>query len=104
GGKSKVKEDLKKKISGITFEPQWFTDEFVQESKDRMLISLPEQLQQTLIEDLNVKFNFAIIRTLKFAQKYQQQMIDGASPEKLERLEHKEGMVGLLGWPLYHYL
>ncbi|MCL1076874.1 hypothetical protein D5R81_01865 [Parashewanella spongiae] len=104
GSNTKVKEDLKKKISNIRFEPLWFSEDFVQETKNRMLVSLPEQLQQTLNEDLNAKFNTAIIRTLKFAQKYQQQLIAGASPEKLERLEHKEGMAGLLGWPLYLYL
>ncbi|MGL4474322.1 MAG: cold adaptation protein AtcC, partial [Shewanella sp.] len=51
--------------------------------------------------DLGKHFNAGILRTLQFAQHYRTLLLADASPEKLERFEYKEGLHGLLGWPVY---
>ncbi|RLV61178.1 hypothetical protein D5018_02670 [Parashewanella curva] len=102
GANAKVKEDLKKRITDVNFNDEWLEPEFIVDLMDKNLAILPEQLQQSVLGELNKSFVPSIIKTIKFAKKYQKHVIEGATPEKLERIEHKEGMAGvILGWPLY---
>ncbi|MGB0894083.1 MAG: cold adaptation protein AtcC [Parashewanella sp.] len=104
GVTSKVKEDLKRRIAEVNIDAQWLEAEYISQVVDKTLSNLPEQLEQTIRADLNPKFSQAICRTINFAQQYQKQIQQGATPEKLERLEHKHAVNGLLGWPHYLYL
>ncbi len=100
GSQAKVRKGLKKKLTQVEFEAKWFEETFITELIDRNLESLPEQLQETIRNDLNRHFASSIVRTMKFAQKYTDELLKGATPEKLERMEHKQGMIGLIGWPI----
>ncbi|MGL5393032.1 MAG: cold adaptation protein AtcC [Shewanella sp.] len=99
--KSKVKQDLKKRIAKITLLDEWFTLEYIEEQTKLALAELPAELADTIAKDLGKHFVPALLRTLHFAKSYREALLDGASPERLERFEHKEGLIGLLGWPLY---
>jgi hypothetical protein len=58
-------------------------------------------LAETIRQDLSKHYTQGLLRTLSFAKGYRELQMQGASPEKLERFEHKEGLHGLLGWPQY---
>ncbi|WP_133407008.1 cold adaptation protein AtcC [Parashewanella tropica] len=104
GVHTKVKEDLKKNIVTIDFEEQWLEPEFVEEFINKQLEPLPDSIQDVINADLNKNFNAAVIRTLSFAKVYQAETLKGSTPEKLDRIEQKAGMNGLLGWPQYFVL
>ncbi|MBM7070705.1 hypothetical protein JQC92_01435 [Shewanella sp. 202IG2-18] len=104
GGQAKVKKGLKKRLPEIEFESVWLKEDFIKELIERNLETLPEQLQETIRTDLNRHFASSIVKTIKFAQKYREEMIKDATPEKLERMEHKQGMIGLIGWPIDPFL
>jgi hypothetical protein len=98
---AKVREDLKRRIAKIALEDAWFDQEYLQQQTDKALAELPAELAQTIRQDLGKNFSAGLMRTLNFARLYREQLLKDASPEKLERLEYKEGLSGLLGWPLY---
>lgn len=98
---TKVRQDLKKRIAKVTLLDEWFTLEHIETQTHRALAELPAELAETISKDLGKNFAPALLRTLNFARSYRELLLDGASPERLERFEHKEGLIGLLGWPLY---
>ena len=98
---AKVRQDLKKRIAKVTLLDEWFTLEHIELQTQRALAELPTELAETISKDLGKNFAPALLRTLNFAKSYRAILLDGASPERLERFEHKEGLIGLLGWPLY---
>lgn len=98
---AKIRQDLKKRIGKITLKEEWFTREHIELETQKALAELPAELAETISKDLGKNFAPALLRTLHFAKSYRELLLDGASPERLERFEHKEGLVGLLGWPLY---
>ncbi|EGM69380.1 cold adaptation protein AtcC [Shewanella sp. HN-41] len=98
---AKVRQDLKKRIAKVTLLDEWFTLEHIELQTQRALAELPTELAETISKDLGKNFAPALLRTLNFAKSYRALLLDGASPERLERFEHKEGLIGLLGWPLY---
>ncbi|MCP3127474.1 hypothetical protein [Shewanella sp. KJ2020] len=98
---AKVRQDLKKRIAKVTLLDEWFTLEHIELQTQKALAELPAELAETISKDLGKNFTPALLRTLNFAKSYRELLLDGASPERLERFEHKEGLVGLLGWPLY---
>jgi len=98
---AKVRQDLKKRIAKVTLLDEWFTLEHIELQTQKALAELPAELAETISKDLGKNFAPALLRTLNFAKSYRELLLDGASPERLERFEHKEGLVGLLGWPLY---
>lgn len=98
---AKVRQDLKKRIAKVTLLDEWFTLEHIELQTQKALAELPAELAETISKDLGKNFASALLRTLNFAKSYRELLLDGASPERLERFEHKEGLVGLLGWPLY---
>ena len=104
GAQAKVKKGLKKKLLEVEFQDKWLEADFIRELIDRNLESLPDQLQETIRADLNRHFATSVVKTVKFAQKYREELAKGATPEKLERLEYKQGMVGLIGWPIDPFL
>lgn len=98
---AKVRQDLKRKIAKITLFDEWFTLEYIEFQTQKALAELPTELAETISQDLGKNFAPALLRTLNFAKRYRELLLNDASPERLERFEHKEGLVGLLGWPLY---
>lgn len=98
---AKVRQDLKKRIAKVTLLDEWFTLEHIELQTQKALAELPAELAETISKDLGKNFAPALLRTLNFAKSYRELLLDGASPERLERFEHKEGLIGLLGWPLY---
>lgn len=98
---SKVKQDLKKRIAKVTLLDEWFTLEYIERQTQLALAELPAELAETIRKDLGKHFVPALLRTLHFAKNYREGLLEGVSPERLERFEHKEGLIGLLGWPLY---
>lgn len=98
---AKVRQDLKKRIGKITLKEEWFTREHIELETQKALAELPAELAETISKDLGKNFVPALLRTLHFAKSYRELLLNNASPERLERFEHKEGLVGLLGWPLY---
>jgi hypothetical protein len=98
---AKVRQDLKKRIAKVTLLDDWFSLEHIELQTQRALAELPAELAETISKDLGKNFAPALLRTLNFAKSYRELLLDGASPERLERFEHKEGLIGLLGWPLY---
>ncbi|QDF67273.1 hypothetical protein FJQ87_11725 [Shewanella sp. SNU WT4] len=100
-GDIKVREDLKRKIGQIELNPAWFAEDYIQVATDKALALLPAESVAIIKADLGKHFNAGILRTLQFAQHYRTLLLADASPEKLERFEYKEGLHGLLGWPVY---
>ncbi|WP_198780311.1 cold adaptation protein AtcC [Shewanella putrefaciens] len=98
---AKVRQDLKKRIAKVTLLDEWFTLEHIKLQTQKALAELPAELAEAISKDLGKNFAPALLRTLNFAKSYRELLLDGASPERLERFEHKEGLIGLLGWPLY---
>lgn len=98
---AKVRQDLKKRIAKVTLLDEWFTLEHIELQTQKALAELPAELAEAISKDLGKNFAPALLRTLNFAKSYRELLLDGASPERLERFEHKEGLIGLLGWPLY---
>lgn len=98
---AKVRQDLKKRIGKITLQDEWFTLEHIEAQTQKALAQLPAELAATISQDVGKHFAPGLLRTLHFAKSYRELLLSGASPERLERFEHKEGLHGLLGWPLY---
>ena len=98
---AKVRQDLKKRIAKISLQDEWFSLEYIEQQTQKALAELPAELAETIGKDLGKNFAPALLRTLHFAKSYRELLLNDASPERLERFEHKEGLVGLLGWPLY---
>jgi hypothetical protein len=97
----KVRQDLKRRVARIELEPEWFNLDFIEHQTKTALAELPNELAAAIRLDLGKNFNLALLRTLHFSRSYQALALKNASPERLERLEYKEGLIGLLGWPLY---
>ncbi len=104
GAQAKVKKGLKKKLLQVEFQEKWLEEDFIRELINKNLDSLPEQLQETIRADLNRHFASSIVKTVKFAQKYREELAKGTTPEKLERMEYKQGIAGLIGWPFDPFL
>ncbi|WP_350432721.1 hypothetical protein ABIS04_04305 [Shewanella sp. H8] len=98
---SKVREDLKKRLGKIELDDAWFDSDYLMAQTDKTLTLLPADLVATIRSDLSKHYNQGLLRTMYFAKGYRELLMQGASPEKLERFEHKEGLNGLLGWPHY---
>ncbi|WP_137222523.1 hypothetical protein [Shewanella sp. MEBiC00475] len=98
---SKVREDLKKRLGKIELDDAWFDSDYLMAQTDKTLALLPVDLVATIRSDLSKHYNQGLLRTMYFAKGYRDLLMQGASPEKLERFEHKEGLNGLLGWPHY---
>ncbi|QDE30267.1 cold adaptation protein AtcC [Shewanella polaris] len=98
---SKVREDLKKRLGKIELDDAWFDSDYLMAQTDKTLALLPADLVVTIRSDLSKHYNQGLLRTMHFAKGYRELLMQGASPEKLERFEHKEGLNGLLGWPHY---
>ncbi|MBB1437586.1 hypothetical protein H5202_02650 [Shewanella sp. SG41-4] len=97
----KVRQDLKRRMARIELKDEWFNLEFIEQQTKAALAELPNELADAIRLDLGKHFNAALLRTLHFSRSYQELAIQNASPERLERLEYKEGLIGLLGWPIY---
>jgi len=97
----KVRQDLKQRVARMELKPEWFSLEFIEQQTKAALAELPNELAETIRLDLGKHFNAALLRTLHFSRSYQKLALKDASPERLERLEYKEGLIGLLGWPHY---
>lgn len=101
-GSDKVRPDLKQRIVNISLKPEWFNEAFFQAHTDTALAQLPADNAAAIRADLGQHFMPALLRTLQFAQKYQQLVASQASPEKLDAFEGKQGLSSpLLGWPQY---
>lgn len=101
-GADKVRQDLKQRIRTITLQPHWFNDTFFQLQTEATLAQLPAANSEAIRADLGQHFIPALLRTLHFAQEYQALAKTGATPEKLDALEGKQGLTNpLLGWPQY---
>ena len=98
---AKVREDLKRRIAKVELKDEWFNIDFINQQTQSALKALPEELAETISLDLRKNFAPGLLRTLNFAKVYREHIINNVSPERLERLEYKEGLQGLLGWPLY---
>ncbi len=98
---AKVRQDLKKRIAKVSLPQEWFSIEHIELQTQKALAELPNELANTIAKDLGKNFAPALLRTLHFAKSYRELLLSDASPERLERFEHKEGLIGLLGWPLY---
>lgn len=98
---AKVREDLKRRIAKVELKDAWFDEAFVMTQTEKTLSMLPAELADTIKLDLGKNFATGMLRTLQFAKIYREQILKDVSPERLERLEYKEGLSGLLGWPLY---
>jgi hypothetical protein len=97
----KVRPDLKRRMTRVELQPHWFSLEFIEQQTKVALAELPKELEGAIRLDLGKNFNSALLRTLNFSRSYQQLAAQNASPERLERFEYKEGLIGLLGWPIY---
>jgi len=100
-GSVKINHDLKQRLAHIELDDLWFTTEHIAQQVERTLAELPSALAETISVDLGKYFNLGVLRTLTFAKRYREQLLKGVSPERLERLEYREGLTGLLGWPTY---
>ncbi|MFT5235928.1 MAG: hypothetical protein ACI8SK_000214 [Shewanella sp.] len=100
-GPVKVKQDLKQRLARIELQENWFSIEHLELQVKTTLAELPTTLADTISVDLGKYFTPGLLRTLTFARSYREQLLKGVSPERLERLEYKEGLTGLLGWPIY---
>ncbi|MBV7314624.1 hypothetical protein [Shewanella sp. NIFS-20-20] len=100
-GDIKVREDLKRRIGQIELDDTWFNEDYIQAQTQRALAQLPADSIAIIQADMGKHFYAGILRTLNFAQRYRKLLLSDASPEKLERFEYKEGLNGLLGWPVY---
>ena len=98
---SGVRQDLKKRLGKIELDDAWFDSDYLMVQTDQALAKLPQHLADTIRQDLSKHYTQGLLRTLHFAKGYRELQMQGASPEKLERFEHKEGLSGLLGWPQY---
>lgn len=96
-----VRQDLKKRLGKIELDDAWFDSDYLLAQTDKALSKLPQALAETIRQDLSKHYTQGLLRTLSFAKGYRELQMQGASPEKLERFEHKEGLHGLLGWPQY---
>jgi len=97
----KVRQDLKHRVAQLELNPEWFNLDFIEQQTKTALDELPKELAAAICVDLGKNFNAALLRTLHFSRSYRELALKNASPERLERLEYKEGLIGLLGWPLY---
>ena len=97
----KVREDLKKRLGKIELEDAWFDSDYLMAQTDKALALLAPELVETIRQDLSKHYNQGLLRTMHFAKGYRELLMQGASPEKLERYEYKQGLHGLLGWPHY---
>ncbi len=97
----KVRQDLKHRVAQLELNQEWFNLDFIEQQTRIALDELPKDLAAAIRVDLGKNFNAALLRTLTFARSYRELALKNASPERLERLEYKEGLIGLLGWPLY---
>ncbi|NMH64020.1 cold adaptation protein AtcC [Shewanella salipaludis] len=100
-GNAKVRQDMKKRLGQISLDEAWFDVDFIAAQTQATLAELPAPLAETIAQDLGKNFDRALLRTLQFAKSYRELLLQNATPERLERFEHKEGLLGLLGWPLY---
>jgi hypothetical protein len=98
---SGVRQDLKKRLGKIELDDAWFDSDYLLAQTEKALSKLPQELAETIRQDLSKHYTQGLLRTLSFAKGYRELQMQGASPEKLERFEHKEGLHGLLGWPQY---
>lgn len=100
-GSVKIKQNLKQGLAHIELQDVWFSAEYMEQQIKNTLTELPSTLAETIKEDLGKHFIPGLLRTLTFAKSYRKQLLKNVSPERLERLEYKEGLTGLLGWPVY---
>ena len=100
-GPVKIKQDLKQRLAHIELEDSWFSVEHIEVQVKNVLAELPLTLSETISVCLGKYFIPGLLRTLTFAKSYREKLLKGVSPERLERLEYKEGLTGLLGWPIY---
>ena len=100
-GPVKVRQDLKQRLAQIELEDAWFTQGYIEQQIQLTLSALPAPLAETIKVELSKYFVPGLLRTLTFAKSYRELRLQDVSPERLERLEYKEGLTGLLGWPVY---
>jgi len=100
-GPVKVRPDLKQRVAKIELEDVWFSIEHLDQQIKLTLSELPSPLAETIKIELGQYFTPGLLRTLTFAKNYRDLRLKDASPERLERFEYKEGLTGLLGWPVY---
>ena len=100
-GPVKVRPDLKQRVAKIELEDVWFSIEHIDQQIKLTLSELPSQLAEIIKLELGKYFTAGLLRTLTFAKNYRELRFQDASPERLERFEYKEGLTGLLGWPVY---
>ncbi|WP_017220588.1 cold adaptation protein AtcC [Moritella dasanensis] len=100
-GPVKVRFDLKQRLAKIELEDEWFSTEHIEQQIQLTLSEMPTQLADTIKIDQGKYFTAGLLRTLTFAKNYRDLRLTDASPERLERYEYKEGLTGLLGWPVY---
>jgi len=100
-GPVKVRQDLKQRVANIELEDTWFSTEHIDQQIQQVLSELPAQLAETIKLELGMYFTPGLLRTLTFAKNYRELRLQNVSPERLERFEYKEGLTGLLGWPVY---
>jgi len=100
-GPVKVRQDLKQRLAKIELDDAWFSLEYIEQQVELTLSELPATLIETIKTDQGKYFTAGLQRTLTFAKHYRELRLNNASPERLERFEDKEGLTGLLGWPVY---
>jgi hypothetical protein len=100
-GPGKVRQDIKQRIARIELEEAWFSIEHIEQKIEMTLSELPSQLAETIKLEMGQYFTAGLLRTLTFAKGYRELRLKDVSPERLERFEYKEGLIGLLGWPVY---
>ena len=100
-GPIKVRQDLKQKLAKIELDDAWFSIAYIEQQIELTLSELPATLAETIRTDQGKYFTEGLLRTLTFAKHYRDLRLKDASPERLERFEDKEGLTGLLGWPVY---
>jgi hypothetical protein len=96
-----VRQDLKKRLGKIELDDAWFNGDYLMAQTENAIAKLPQDLAEIIRQDLSKHYIQGLLRTLSFAKGYRDLQMQGASLEKLERFEQKEGLHGLLGWPLY---
>ncbi|MFT5880904.1 MAG: hypothetical protein ACI86X_002043 [Moritella sp.] len=100
-GPVKVRQDIKQRIARIELEDAWFSIEHIEQQIQMTLSELPSQLAETIKLEMGQYFTAGLLRTLTFAKGYRELRLKDVSPERLERFEYQEGLIGLLGWPVY---
>ena len=100
-GSVKVRQDLKQRVTKIELEDSWFSTAYIEQQIELTLSELPPQLVDIIRLELGKYFTPGLLRTLTFAKNYRELRLQDVSPERLERFEYKEGLTGLLGWPVY---